>query len=196
MHATFVRVPRRRLSLGVACLASGVLLILGQGLAEAPPVARSPLVRRNQVKLNLAGAELILHAAQAKAHALKVYSNIAVVDDGGHLLAFARMDGARPASAATALVKAASAATMRQETGPVGPRADHPDVVLNLGLQSTAAAAGGKFTPLRGGVPIVVEGQVIGAVGVGGGTGEQDAQVARAGIQALLMALKGDKPNR
>ncbi len=197
-HPTPLRI--RRVPVSTACLAGGVLLALGQGLAQAPapgppagdaPRAGAPLVRRNQVRLNLAGAELIVQAAQAKARALQVAENIAVVDDGGHLLAFARMDGARPASAATAIVKAASAATMRQATGPVPPGASPPDVLLNLSLQAAAAAGGERFTALRGGVPVVVEGQVVGAVGVGGGTGEQDAQVARGGIDALLAALKG-----
>lgn len=196
-HPTPPRI--RRTPVRSACLAGGVLLALGQGLAQAPspgpasgdaPPARAALVRRDQVKLNLAGAELIVQAAQAKARALKVAENIAVVDDGGHLLAFARMDGARPASAATAIVKAASAATMRQETGPVPPGASPPDVLLNLSLQAAAAAGGEKFTALRGGVPVVVEGQVIGAVGVGGGTGEQDALVARGGIDAFVATLK------
>jgi uncharacterized protein GlcG (DUF336 family) len=113
-----------------------------------------------------------------------------VVDDGGHMLAFARMDGARPACAATALTKAVSAATFRQETGTL-PVKGEPDVLLSLSIQN---ASGGKFTTLKGGVPIVIDGQVVGAVGVGGGTGEQDAEVAKAGIQALLDGL--GKSNR
>jgi glc operon protein GlcG len=59
-------------------------------------------------------------------------------------------------------------------------------VFLSLSLQS---ASGGKITSLKGGVPIVIDGQVVGAVGVGGGTGEQDVEVAKAGIQALLDEL-------
>lgn len=115
--------------------------------------------------------------------------NIAVVDDGGHLLAFERMDGARPASAYTALTKATSAATMRQPTGPLPSGTAEPDPLLNLSLQNAAQSSGGKITTLHGGVPVTVDGQVIGAVGVGGGTGEQDAQVARAGVQALIEQL-------
>ena len=118
--------------------------------------------------------------------------NVAVVDDGGHPLAFARMDGARPASGYTALTKAAAAATFRQETGPA-PAKGEPDVLLSLSLPAAAAASGGKGTPLKGGVPIVVDGQVIGAVGCGGGTGEQDAEVAKAGIDALLAELGAKK---
>ena len=108
--------------------------------------------------------------------------NIAVVDDGGHLLAFDRMDGARPASGYTAITKATTAATFRAARPARSPKgATTPDVLLNLSLQNAAAASGGKITTLLGGVPVVVDGQVIGGVGVGGGTGEQDAEVARAG---------------
>lgn len=64
-----------------------------------------------------------------------------------------------------------------------------PDLLLNLSLQNAAAASGGKITTLKGGIPVIVDGQVIGGVGVGGGTGEQDAEVAKAGIQSLLDAL-------
>jgi glc operon protein GlcG len=148
-----------------------------------------PLVSRNRVQLNLAGAELIVAACKKKAEAAGLKMNIAVVDDGGHLLSFARMDGARPASVATAMSKAISAATFRQETGPLPPKGE-ADVLLSLSLQN---ASGGKITPLKGGVPIVVDGQIIGAVGLGGGTGEQDAEIAKAGIQALLDNLGAKK---
>src|SRR5205807_10414059 len=127
-----------------------------------------------------------------KAAALGVKANIAVVDDGGHLMAFARMDGARPASAYTAQTKAVSAATFRQETGTLPPKGE-PDLLLNLSLQNAAASSGGKLTTLKGGVPVVIGGQVVGAVGVGGGSGEQDAEVAKAGIKALLDALAGQR---
>jgi glc operon protein GlcG len=84
-----------------------------------------------------------------------------------------------------------TAATFRQETGPLPPKGE-PDLLLNLSLQNAASAGGGKVTTLKGGVPVVVQDQVIGAVGVGGGSGEQDAEVARAGIGALPRALGGD----
>jgi glc operon protein GlcG len=153
---------------------------------------KPPLVTRDRVQLNLAGAETVLEATKKKAAAMGLKCNIAIVDDGGHLLTFARMDGARPASAATALTKAVSAATFRQETGPM-PAKGEPDLLLSLSLPITAAASGGKITVLKGGIPIVVDGQVIGAIGVGGGTGEQDVEVAKAGIQALLDELGGKK---
>ena len=120
---------------------------------------------------------------------MKLKVNIAVVDDGGHLMAFERMDGARPASLYTAITKATSAATFRQATGPLPAGANAADPLLNLSLQNAAEASGGKITALYGGVPVVVDGQIIGAVGIGGGTGEQDAQIARAGVQALMDQL-------
>lgn len=171
-------------------LAGLLLFILACVPAAAQESGSALLVTRDQVKLNLSGAERILKAAQAQADAMKLKVNIAVVDDGGHLIAFARMDGARPASVYTALTKATTAATLRQDTGPLPPGAAEPDVWLNLSVQNAAAMSGGKFTTLRGGVAVVVDGQVIGAVGVGGATGEQDAEIARAGVAALLAAIK------
>ena len=182
---------------GLTFLGLAMLLIFavggdsGSAVAQAPAAAPTPapLVTRGRVDLNLAGAELIIAQAKVKAAEMKLNLNIAVADDGGHLLAFARMDGARPASAYTAITKATTSATMRLPTGPTR-KGDEPDLLLSLSLQNAAAASGGKITSLLGGVPIVVDGQTIGAVGVGGGTGEQDAEVARAGIEALVQALK------
>ncbi|WP_435021910.1 heme-binding protein [Tundrisphaera sp. TA3] len=160
--------------------------------AAAPIIGRgpSPLVDESRVGLTLAGARKALDAAEAKAVSLKLKSNIAVVDDGGHLLAFARMDGSRPASVATSITKATTAATFRQASGPL-PVGGSPDLLLNLGIQDAAAASGGKFTSLRGGLPITVDGQVIGAIGVAGGNSEQDVEVATAGVDAFLAELKG-----
>jgi glc operon protein GlcG len=172
-------------------VALALALTPGTAPADGKKATDPPLVTRGRVELNLAGAETILGAAKKKAAAMGLKCNIAVMDDGGHLLSFARMDGARPASAATALTKAVAAATFRQETGPL-PAKGEPDLLLSLALPHAAMASGAKLTALKGGVPVVVDGQVVGAVGVGGGTGEQDAEVARAGIQALLDAL-GEK---
>jgi uncharacterized protein GlcG (DUF336 family) len=154
---------------------------------EGTSLGSSPLVLRQQVRLSLAGARKAIEGAEAKAIEKGWKMNIAAVDDGGHLIAFERMDGARPASVATATTKAVTAATYRQATGPLGPPGASPDVLLNVSLQN---ASGGKITTLLGGVPIVVDGQVIGALGVGGGTGEQDAEVAKAGVAAFLEGLQ------
>jgi len=153
-----------------------------------------PLVVRDQVRLTLEGARIIIEAAVEHAASLNLKVNIAVVDDGGHLLSFDRMNGARPASGYTAITKATTAATFRQPTGPIPAGSANPDPLLNLSLQIAAQSSGGKLTTLYGGVPVAVDGQVIGAVGVGGGSGEQDAQIARAGVQAFLNELQKAEP--
>jgi glc operon protein GlcG len=161
-----------------------------QPARPAQDVRPGTLVRRDRIHLTLEGARVIIAAAARQAAAMNLKVNIAVVDDGGHLLSFDRMDDARPASGYTAITKATAAATFRQATGPLPAGTANPDPLLNLSLQLAAQASGGKVTTLNGGVPVVVDEQVIGAVGVGGGSGEQDATVARAGIQALVDSLK------
>ncbi|MCA9075856.1 MAG: heme-binding protein [Planctomycetaceae bacterium] len=151
---------------------------------------RLPLVRTNRAQLTLAGAECAVVASRKQAEAMGIRVNIAVVDDGGHLMAFARMDGARPGSVYTSITKATSAATKRGATGPL-PNAESVNTQLSLAVENAASASGGKFTTLKGGVPIVFDGQIIGAIGVGGATGEQDAEVATAGVAELTTAFEG-----
>jgi glc operon protein GlcG len=158
--------------------------------ATAQQAAAGSFITTGHSKLNLAGAELLVRECRAKAESMQLKVNIAVVDDGGHPIAFARMDGARPGSSYTAQTKAVAAATFRNPTGPVPAGATTPDPLLNLSLQNAALAGGGKFTSLFGGVPVTIDGHVVAAVGVGGATGEQDAEIARAGIDALLKALE------
>ena len=142
------------------------------------------LVTRNHAKLTLEGARAILAAAERRAIEIKVPMNIAVVDDGAHLLAFARMDGAKPASIAVSLVKAQAAAMRRAPTGPAM-AGDQVNVALALGL---ASAASDHQTPIRGGLPLAVDGEVVGAIGVSAGTEDQDLDVARAGAAFLEKA--------
>ena len=139
------------------------------------------MLTRNNVRLTLEGARAILGAAEQKARDINVPQNIAVVDDGGHLLVFARMDGVKLSSIEVALTKAVSAALRRTPTGPV-PNADQPNIFVSLGL---SLATEGKLTPIRGGLPLLVEGQCVGALGVSGGTEDEDVQVAQAGVEAL-----------
>jgi glc operon protein GlcG len=181
----------RRWAVAGALLGLGFPAAFGQEPAAEP--SPLPLITRGRAALNLAGAERILAASHGQAATMGLKVNIAVVDDGGHPLAFARMDGARPGSAYTALTKATSAAIMRGPTGPQPPGAAEPDVWLNLSLQHAAAVSGAKVTTLKGGIPVVVDGQVVGAVGVGGATGEQDAVIATAGVAALTKAIAAAK---
>jgi len=140
-----------------------------------------PLATRDCPKLTLEGARVVLAAAEDRAEEIRVPMNIAVVDDGGHLVVFTRMDGAKLSSIAISLVKAQAAAMRRAPTGPAM-AGDQINVPLALGL---AVAASDHQTPIRGGIPLVVDGQVVGAIGVSAGTEDQDTDVARAGAAAI-----------
>jgi len=118
----------------------------------------------------------ILAAARAEAQQNHWAVSIAVVDDGGHPLALERLDGCAPIGAYIAGEKARSAAIGRRETK------GYEDMV-NGGRSAFLSAP--LLTSLEGGVPLIVDGQVIGAVGVSGVKAEQDAQVAKAGVAAL-----------
>jgi uncharacterized protein GlcG (DUF336 family) len=130
-------------------------------------------------KLTHEGALKMLRAGIAKALEMKQPQCITVTDDGGHLLAFVRMDGAKVLSIDSSRKKALTAASGRAPSG-------ESNVANEVKL---AFATEGKLTNLKGGLPVIVDGHVIGAVGVGSGTGEQDLEVAKA----MLAALPGAK---
>jgi uncharacterized protein GlcG (DUF336 family) len=132
------------------------------------------------LKLTIDGAMRLLDAAMAKARDMKVPECIAVVDAGGHLLAFARMDGAFALSIDTALVKAMTAASYGIPTG---------DIAAGVDIK-LAIATQGKRVNLPGGLPVIVDGHIIGAIGVGSGTGEQDREVAAAALGAIAGAKR------
>jgi uncharacterized protein GlcG (DUF336 family) len=132
-------------------------------------------IARPALKLTHEGALKALAGAVAKAVELGAPQNITIVDEGGNLLAFVRMDGARLLSRETSMSKAITAASHKQPTSRLDPNNE-----LKL-----AIAAGGRLTNLEGGLPIVIDGQCIGAVGVGSGTGVQDVEVARAALAAI-----------
>ncbi|WP_433770652.1 heme-binding protein [Pseudomonas putida] len=118
----------------------------------------------------------ILTAARNEAQNNQWPVTIVVVDDGGHPLALERLDGAAPISAYIATEKARTSALGRRESKGY-------EEMVNGGR--TAFVTAPLLTSLEGGVPVIVDGQVIGAVGVSGVKAEQDAQVAKAGAQAL-----------
>jgi len=118
----------------------------------------------------------ILAAARTEAQNNQWPVTIVVVDDGGHPLALERLDGAAPISAYIATEKARTSALGRRESKGY-------EEMVNGGR--TAFVTAPLLTSLEGGVPIIFDGQVIGAVGVSGVKAEQDAQVAKAAVQAL-----------
>jgi uncharacterized protein GlcG (DUF336 family) len=119
-------------------------------------------------------------AARAEAQANGWAVSIAIVDDGGHLLWLQRLDGAAPVSAQIAPAKARTAALGRRESKVY-------EDMINQGRTSFLSAPGIEGL-LEGGVPVIVEGHCIGAVGVSGVKSNEDAQIARAGIAALQAA--------
>jgi len=121
---------------------------------------------------------LKIHAA-AEAEARRNHWNvaIAILDDGGHLLHFARMDGATPANAGIAIEKGRTAAFSRRSSGKW-------EEMVKSGRTSMMKMPG--ILPIQGGMPIVVEGTCVGGVGVSGVQSAQDEQIAQAGIDALL----------
>lgn len=118
----------------------------------------------------------MLTAARLEAQTHRWAVTIAIVDDGGHPLALERLDGCAPISAYIAIEKARSAALGRRETKGY-------EEMVNGGR--TAFLSAPLLTSLEGGVPVIVDGQVVGAMGVSGVKADQDAQVAKAGICAL-----------
>jgi uncharacterized protein GlcG (DUF336 family) len=127
--------------------------------------------------LTLDDCKKILSGSEAHAITNSWAVCIAIVDDGGHLLTFQRLDGCASASVAIAQGKARSAAIRRRPT-----KADED--MINGGRTSALSMPGVLF--LEGGVPIIVDGEVIGAVGVSGVKSSDDAEIAKAGITALL----------
>jgi uncharacterized protein GlcG (DUF336 family) len=127
--------------------------------------------------LTLEGAKQIAAAAQAEAQKNNWRMVIAIVDDGGHLIYLERMDGVQVASVVVAQEKAQCAIRFKRPT---------------KALED--AVAGGRIVvmklagaiPVEGGVPIVVDGEFLGAIGVSGATSAQDGQVAAAGLAALV----------
>jgi glc operon protein GlcG len=157
---------------------AGALLVLSVALtsvsAEAqapPPPAYGPAITLEQAKKVLAAAE-----AEAKKNNWPVV--ISVVDPGGQLVALSRLDNTQFGSIEVARDKAYSAVAFRRPTKVFQDLiAKSGDNVRLLGLRGASV--------LEGGIPIVVDGKIIGAVGVSGATGVQDSQVAQAGVEAM-----------
>jgi len=127
--------------------------------------------------LTLSEANRILDAAQAEAETQGWNVAIAVVDDGGHLLALRRLDDCAPMFSAVAQEKARGAAMARKETQAF-------EDMINGGRAAFLSVPGISAT-MTGGVPVIVDGQVAGAVGVSGVKPDQDAQVSKAGVAAV-----------
>lgn len=134
---------------------------------------------RRVSELSAQGAKVVLQGAIAKATDMGVPQCVAVVDTGGNLLVFERMDGAKLHSQFSAIQKAFTAISAKAPTGQL-------PAELAFGI---ALATDNRFATIAGGLPIELEGEIVGAIGVGSGNDEEDIEVAQAGIEALRKAI-------
>jgi len=161
-----------RFQTALACFAVTVALWGGAAQAAEPPSVVT------QKALTLDGARELIGAAQKVARARHTTGAVAVVDEGGNLMALDRLDGTFPAAANIAIGKARTAAQFKK------PTRFFEDVIAK---GRTAMTALPDFTPLGGGLPLLVDGQVIGAVGVSGAaSAKEDEELAQIAASALM----------
>jgi uncharacterized protein GlcG (DUF336 family) len=172
-----------------AVLLAVVAAVTPSSPAQQPPAAPAPYALDNvpdkmpfdvpygaPIPLERARAAIAATAAEAARHDWKLC--IAVVDSGGNLVAFERMDGAQLASAQISEHKARASATFRRETK-----------VFEVGIQQNGAnyiMTLDGVVASRGGIPLVEHGKLIGAIGCSGGTGSQDEVACKAGVAAII----------
>jgi len=152
-----------------AALAVAVVLSAAVAFGQAPP-AYGPAITLEQAKKVMAGAE-----AEARKNNWPVV--IAILDSGGNLVMLQRLDNAQWGSVDIAKDKARSAVALRR------PTKVFQDLVAQGGANLRLLNIG--YSVLEGGIPIVVDGKIVGSIGVSGVTSQQDAQIAQAGIDAL-----------
>ncbi|KQL38804.1 CDP-alcohol phosphatidyltransferase [Bacillus sp. FJAT-25509] len=143
------------------------------------------------LKLELDEAKVMIEAAKKKSEDINVPETIAIVDDGGYVIALERMNGARITGPEIAIAKAYTAAGHKRSTHLFNTEPNGPALPGNeaFGIQHML---NGKFAIFVGGFPIVVNGEVIGGVGISGGNGEQDTAVGTAALLALQEFLSND----
>ena len=153
------------------------LVVAGLLSLALPLAAKGQLADRKT--LTLAAAKEMAAAAEAEATANGWKLAIVILDDGGHLLYFQRMDGVQLASIQVAQAKARTAVLYRRATKEFADRMAAGNTPLAMP----------EVMPLEGGLPIVVNGEVIGSIAASGATGAQDAQASQKGIDALIARL-------
>jgi glc operon protein GlcG len=155
-------------------------LAIGVGILAAVFCLSGRAQTINVMVLDQAGAQTVLRAARESAQQRNAPSAIAVVDPAGDLLAFQRMDGVRPASVDLAIGKARTAARLRRPTAEI-------EDGINQGRTAFITS---NIAALRGGVPIRVSGEVVGAVGVAGLSKETDTEIANTAAETLSSSAK------
>lgn len=164
-----------------ATMASAAVVVVA---LAAPVVAQSLTYEKKS--LTLAAARVAVAAAEAEAAKRGVGVVTVVVDEGGHVLQLSRMDAAQVASVNVGIGKARTAAIYRR------PSRDFEEQVRNGRVAALALA---DATPLQGGLPVMLDGKVIGAVGVSGDTPQVDEDIAAAGVRAIEAAARQKSSN-
>ena len=135
-------------------------------------------------RLDSAEARVMIAGARAKAEEIGVPMCIAITDEGGNLVAFERMDGGKVTSSTIAIDKAFTAAGAKKATHEYGEVSQPGKPAYGI-----ASAIGGRLMVVGGGLPVEVDGAVVGGIGVSSGTPAQDREVAEAGIAAFMATL-------
>jgi len=170
----------RREVLGIAAGVGAGLVVAAGTQAGVAQAQMGGDVARPSSSLTMAGAHMALMAAVAKAEEIGVPMTLVVVDDGGHMRAAARMDGAAAGTIEVVQRKASTSAMFRAATHVLGQRAESGTQARFVSFANLPNIWMGG-----GGVLIMREGQMIGAIAAGGGTPEQDIVVAEAGAAAI-----------
>lgn len=168
MNPIFLRMTPKALLAGIAlCCAAGAAL------------AQTPAVPQYGTNINHELARKVVAAAIAESRKQNLPMAVAVVDNSGQLVAFERMDNTQTASTGISQDKAASAAMYRR------PTKVFQDVLAAGGVGLRVLTLRGA-NAVEGGVPLIVDGKIIGGLGISGGTSEQDGTVAKAGAEGLI----------
>ncbi|HEV7395259.1 MAG TPA: heme-binding protein [Pyrinomonadaceae bacterium] len=130
--------------------------------------------------ITLAEAVAVITAARAKAEQIGVMMNIAIVDEGNNLVSFARMDGAWQGSIDIAINKAYTARAFDMSSAALGKISQPGDMCFGIHASNDL-----RVIIFGGGIPLQRDGRIIGAIGVSGGTVDQDVEVAEAGVEAF-----------
>lgn len=135
-------------------------------------------------RLDLNDAQVMLTAAKAKASEIGIPMCIAITDDAGNLIAFERMDGGKVTSTTIAIDKSYTASGAKKATHEYGDASQPGKPAYGI-----ASAIGGRLMVVGGGLPVMVDGQCVGGIGVSSGTPVQDMEVAQAGLDAVLATI-------
>ncbi len=153
---------------------------------------RSSMYFATSKRLTLEGAKQLMAAAVTRAQEAGIAASVAIVDEGGHLMLFERMDGGRFHTLHSAITKAVCASSNKRPTSAYGAQAQVLDVAHALGL--ALAAGPDRWTAMEGGCPIIFEGECVGGVGVSGGDWQTDARISQESVSTIgaTWRLDGD----